>query len=237
MSLKKDFLEWLQTLNIDCVSDCETLPNEFSPLFQSQKLKPLWVYLMQHIKNEETALKMKKNIDLQCLRSENKTMRQSCNSLADELAELNLGVHRLKEKVDQKRAKCAKISSSMSKSQQNITCNYIKSLFHEQCTGTIKQRQKVVDAQNAALMSATALQHLNHSTINEDQHFYCCRDELKRVLISIRSHFSQGHESNRNHTHATDSWQATLSILKQYHPKMIIDALSSITQSDVEEVG
>jgi len=233
--LKKEFLVWLQDLNVDCVSKCETLPSEFFPLLQSPKLKQLWVYLIHHVKNDKLAQKVKKNIALQSLRSENKVLRQSCYELSDELAKLNIEVQRLEEKVKQKQLKCAKLGMTMPKTQRCIDNNYMKSLFHQQCSHDLTEKQVNMNLQNQVLKQSVS-PHLSHNTTSNDQQFYACRDKLKKLLSSIHNHFNHGSENNGDHIYINDSWKSALGLLKLYPPKMILDALSYITQQTVDEV-
>ena len=235
--LKKNFLAWLQDLNVDCVSDCDILPSEFLPLLQSQKLKQLWIYLINHVRNGKDAQKITKNLFLQNLRSENKALRQSCNEISDELEKMNVELKRLEEKLNQKRVKCAKSHMTTSKAQKCIDSNNIKSLFYEQCKCLAEEKEKCLHHQNETLKLSFS-PHLHSNAIDEQQ-FYSCRDQLKQLLNSIQDHFHQAHEANSDHTyqHTTDSWKSALAVLRLYPPRMILDALSSITQQCVDQVG
>ena len=234
--LKEKFLAWLQEFNIDCVNKCSDLPSEFFPLFQSHHLKELWRYFIDHVKTEETSLKIKNNLALQELRSENRTLCQSCNNMSEELIKLNINIQRLEEKVKQKQVKCVKSSLAIAKGQKSVDSNFIKSLFHEQCARDVKEKQDNLYLQKQMLGKLASSQSSSYDAVCNEQQFYCCRDKVEQLLISIHSHYLKGHEGHCHHTQTTDTWKVAIAILKEYPPKMIVDAISSITRSDVEEV-
>ena len=231
--LKKEFLKWLQDMKLDCVCNCDELPSELNPLFQSNKLKRLCKYLIHHVKTKEAARNVFENLNLQTLRSENNTMQQTCDDMSNELAQLNVNLQKLEEKVKQKKEKCLKSGFVVVKFQERVDSHNMKSLFQEHCANDVLTRGKSLNVLQKQLknMSVTRPQ-LDEE---KEQLFYSCSNEIKKLLLHVNQYYKRGFNGEGDWD-KTDLWKATNNILFTYPPKVVVDVLSLITRQDTDKV-
>ena len=235
--LKDQFFLWIKALQLNCAGD--RLSKNFDPLFQNANLRKLWKFLINYVKDQETASKIKKAVDLQTIKEENFKTQQSCSKISNELKKLNAEIQKLEERVKLKRSKCSKSDAAASYLQKSNDSNVLKSIFHEQHDASISSAAKELQAQSEKLTSTCPQIHLNHddTIASEKQSFFSCCSELKKLLSSISELYEKGFKADLvGKGNKTDVWKTLVQTLSTYSPKIIAKALTTITKENTAQV-
>ncbi|XP_076825458.1 uncharacterized protein LOC143471020 [Clavelina lepadiformis] len=226
------FIKWCQELGIESIEKC-LLHKDFNQLFQSKELRNLWKYLIHNVKDENLALKVIGNLHLQNLKVECDELETSCTEVNQELHEVDTEIRRLEEKLKQTRKNCYFADIKVSKLQQDIIGNHLKSVLHEaQCKIVPNKRDTLKPCKNIVGEFCDA-QKENVNGNNPEM--LSCYAEIRELLLLL-SELYESRLLNNTKQYSSPIWKKAFSIAKKFSSNMIVDALVSITKHDKEKV-
>ncbi|CAK8683046.1 unnamed protein product [Clavelina lepadiformis] len=230
--ISSKFIKWCQELGIESIEKCH-LHKDFNQLFQSKELRNLWKYLIHNVKDENLALKVIGNLHLQNLKVECDELETSCTEVNQELHEVDTEIQRLEEKLKQTRKNCYFTDIKVSKLQQDIIGNHLKSVLHEaQCKIVPNKRDTLKPCKNIVGEFCDA-QKENVNGNNPEM--LSCYAEIRELLLLL-SELYESRLLNNTKQYSSPIWKKAFSIAKKFSSNMIVDALVSITKHDKEKV-